>query len=52
MPMKSKNAGKNIQEFHHGSRYEKAKAKFGKKKADKMAVAAGMSAARKAKRKG
>lgn len=52
MPMKSKDAGKNISEFHHGGTYQKTKKKFGKGKADKQAVAAGMSAARKASAEG
>lgn len=51
MPMKSKQAGKNISEFHTGSRYREAMKKYGKKHADRIAVAAGMSAARKAKGK-
>ncbi len=51
MPMKSKSAGKNIREFHHGSMYQKMVRKFGKAHANRVAVAAGMSAARKAKRK-
>lgn len=52
MPMKSKKAGTNISEFHHGKTYAKTKAKSGKAAADKQAVAAGMSAARKASAKG
>ncbi len=48
MPMKSKDAGKNISEFHKGNTYDKTKKKFGKGKADKQAVAAGFAAARKA----
>lgn len=48
MPMKSKKAGTNISEFHHGERYKKMEKKFGKAKADKIAVAAGMEAARRA----
>ena len=52
MPMKSKKAGQNLREFHGGKTYEATKKKFGKAKADKQAVAAGMSAARKASAKG
>jgi hypothetical protein len=52
MPMKSKKAGKNIAEFHHGSSYAHTKKKFGKARADKQAVAAGFSAARKASAEG
>lgn len=48
MPMKSKDAGKNISEFHHGGTYEKTKKKFGKARADKQAIAAGIHAAHKA----
>lgn len=33
----------NIREFHKGKTYARTKAKFGKKKADKQAVAAAMS---------
>lgn len=51
MPMKSKKAGNNISEFHTGSRYRDAMKKYGKKHADKIAVAAGMSAADKARKK-
>ena len=51
MPMKSKKAGTNISEFHQGSRYREMMKKYGKKHADKIAVAAGMSAARKNKGK-
>jgi hypothetical protein len=38
-------ASKNISEFHTGETYERTKAKFGKAKADKQAVAAGLHAA-------
>ena len=41
------NVGKNIEELHKGTMYERMKKKFGKRKADKIAVAAAMSAARK-----
>ena len=51
MPMTSKKAGKNISEFHSGSRYREMMKKYGKKHADKIAVAAGISAARKNKGK-
>ena len=51
MPMTSKDPSKNIREFSHGSRYHKMMAKYGKKKAHEVAVAAGMSAARKNKGK-
>jgi hypothetical protein len=51
MPMKSRKAGKNISEFHTGSRYRDAVKKYGKKHADKIAIAAGMSAAAKARKK-
>ncbi len=52
MPMKSKNAGKNISEFHGGKTYQHTKKKFGKARADKQSIAAGMNAARKASAKG
>jgi hypothetical protein len=54
MPMKrgKKNASSNISEFHKGQTYAKAKAKFGKKKADRIAVAAGLAASRRKKKKG
>lgn len=35
----------NIKEFHKGKTYQKTKAKFGKKKADKQAVAVGFAEA-------
>jgi hypothetical protein len=37
---------KNIEEFHGGETYEKTKAKFGKKTADKQAVAVALNKAR------
>jgi hypothetical protein len=40
-----KNVGRNIRETHKGKTYAKTKAKFGKKKADKQAIAIGMSEA-------
>ena len=51
MPMKSKKSGTNIAEFHHGDRYKKDVQKYGKAHADKIAQAAGFSAARKASEK-
>lgn len=51
MPMKSKDVGKNVSEFHTGDRYKKAVKKYGKAHADKIAVAAGFSAARRASQK-
>lgn len=41
----AKNVGANIREAHKGKTYKRTKAKFGKKKADKQAVAIGMSEA-------
>jgi hypothetical protein len=50
-----KNVGRNIRETHKGKTYAKTKAKFGKKKADKQAIAIGISEAgvsrKKAKKK-
>jgi hypothetical protein len=37
---------KNIEEFHHGERYEATKRKSGKQAADKQAVAAALNMAR------
>jgi len=52
MPLKKTKSregiSENIEEFHHGDTYAKTKAKFGKKKADKQAVAVALSTARKA----
>lgn len=47
MPLKSgkKNVAENIREFHTGSTYAHTKAKFGKKVADKQAIAAAIHAA-------
>ena len=41
----AKNVGRNIKEFHTGKTYERTKRKFGKRVADKQAVAVGMSEA-------
>ena len=51
MPLKRgvKNVGANIEELHKGPRYQANVKKFGKKKADKIAVAAAESAARRKK---
>lgn len=42
----------NISEFHGGKTYAKTKAKFGKKRADKQAVAVAMSEKRRSARHG
>lgn len=51
MPLKAGSSQKvisqNIREFHTGDTYAKTKAKFGKAKADKQAIAVAMSTARK-----
>lgn len=47
----AKNVGRNIRETHKGKTYARTKAKFGKKKADKQAVAIGMSEAGVSKKK-
>jgi len=56
----AKNVGSNISEFHKGKTYQRTKRKFGKRTADKQAVAVGMreagvsrkkKAAKKAKKK-
>lgn len=41
----------NIREFHQGKTYAKTKAKFGKKTADRQAVAAAESSARRSGKK-
>ena len=41
----AKNVGSNIREAHKGKTYARTKAKFGKKKADKQAIAIGFSEA-------
>ena len=43
----SKTISKNISELHTGKTYSKTSKKFGKKKADKQAVAIALSEARK-----
>ncbi len=52
MPLKKtaskKGISKNIEEFHGGETYAKTKSKFGKKRADKQAVAVALNIARKA----
>ncbi len=45
------NVGKNIRELHGGKMYERVMRKYGKAKADEVAVAAAMSAARGGKRR-
>lgn len=52
MPLKrgKKNVGDNISEFHHGKTYAKTLKKFGKKTADKQAIAAGINAAERKKK--
>lgn len=51
MPLKKgkskKVISKNIRELHSGKTYQKTKKKFGKKKADKQAVAIALEKARK-----
>lgn len=47
----AKNVGRNIKEAHTGKTYKKTKAKFGKKTADKQAIAIGMSEAGVGKKK-
>ncbi len=56
MPLKKKGKSKktvssNIHEFHKGETYAKTEKKFGKKKADKQAVAIAMPTADKSKKK-
>jgi hypothetical protein len=52
MPLKKSKSragiSKKIEEFHEGKTYAHTKAKFGKKKADKQAVAVALNTARKA----
>jgi hypothetical protein len=54
MPLKKGSSKKviaeNIGEFHGGKTYERTKAKFGKERANKQAVAAAYSEARKSKK--
>lgn len=55
MPLKrgssKKTISENIREFHTGDTYARTKAKFGKARADKQAVAASLSEARRSKGK-
>jgi hypothetical protein len=52
MPLKKgkskETISENISEFHDSAQYKRTKAKSGKKKADKQAVAVALSTARKA----
>jgi hypothetical protein len=41
---------KNIKEFHGGEKYQKTKKKYGKKKADKQAVAVALETARRSRK--
>lgn len=56
MPLKrgksKKTISSNISEFHTGKTYAKTKAKFGKAKADKQAVAVALSTARRTTKRG
>lgn len=54
MPLKTgkKNVGSNIKELHGGPRYAENVKKFGKAKADKIAVAAAESASRRKPKRG
>lgn len=47
-----KTVSKNISEFHKGKTYAHTKAKFGKAKANKQAVAVAMATKRKSGKKG
>jgi len=55
MPLKKgkskKTVSRNIREFHKGGTYARTKAKYGKKTADKQAVAAAMETRRRSKKK-
>lgn len=52
MPMDPKKGiGENIREFHRGKTYSRTKAKHGKRVADRQAVAAAYSNARRHKKK-
>jgi len=46
MPMSGRSVSEDIREFHHGETYARTKRKYGKRKADRQAVAAAMSNAR------
>jgi hypothetical protein len=53
MPLKKgrspKTVSNNIREFHTGKTYARTKSKFGKRTADKQAVAAALSTARRSR---
>lgn len=55
MPLKRgrsrKTISSNIREFHHGKTYARTKRKYGKRVADRQAVAASLSTARRTGRK-
>lgn len=55
MPVKKgrsrKTVSKNIRELHQGPQYQRTRRKFGKKKADKQAVAIALGAKHKSTRK-
>jgi len=46
-----KNVGRNIKELHKGPRYAANRKKFGKKKADQIAIAAAESVARRGRKR-
>jgi hypothetical protein len=46
-----KTISENIREFHHGKTYQRTKRKFGKRKANRQAIAAAYSNARRSKKR-
>jgi hypothetical protein len=47
----ARNVGRNISEFHKGPTYQRTKRKFGKKRADRQAIAVGFSEAGQSRKK-
>lgn len=51
MPLSGRSVSQDISEFHKGRTYQRTKRKYGKRKADRQAIAAAYAARRKHSRR-